>query len=770
MSRSILIVWVLPLLVILPGGLSAAESPPSDSPDMEFDPGSEFGLIAAACDSGSFNPEPLQAFIERCRRYQPELLELNQLTLSLASLLFQNQEWRPALELYRQVPLERLPIPTGVRFRIGQCEQRLGDFKAALDSYQQALDTTQPAELKRRIHQAMVECFAALGQTEKGNKVLAGILKEERKAGLDRAFTLARAEKAVDAKQFTTGFPLLLGLLDVDKIDRYSSQAARILATAEQVQGIPRVYRDQKHLGLAADYFSRAGEFARATALLEHLLPQVRRDKDRAEVLGKLGEAWYRQELYPKAIETYQAMLKLLPAAEHQPIQRKIANCLVKQGRYDGAMELYEEIVRQDRDAHETWQARFALAQCCELTGKSDQAIEHYRELLARTSSNFYQEEILFRDAMIRFSRGEPGEALATIEAMCRRKNLVNRKEDSFFWRARLLDRLGRTDESRAEFREFLRCFPGSVYRPLVLQALGEESAVAGKPTTVGGNLSPADDESLALIQAWKIYPNHPLIMDTVAADSFRRIEGLRGAALNLQLAANYRFQFDDDLALLHYGEAQRSRPGDLPLLLTLTHFGVKLGMHRRALVNAEAIRERFDDELDWSAMPARVRQFFFPFPFQEIIFREAAIRRLDPRLLAAVILQESRFDPQAISPAGARGLMQIMPATGESLAAAAGRSPFDPWDLTDAAVNVSLGAQYLASLLETYHGEPALALAAYNAGTLNVDAWLKLLPESADAPDLADILAVIRFRETRWYVKKILVNYGQYRDLYPER
>ncbi len=119
------------------------------------------------------------------------------------------------------------------------------------------------------------------------------------------------------------------------------------------------------------------------------------------------------------------------------------------------------------------------------------------------------------------------------------------------------------------------------------------------------------------------------------------------------------------------------------------------------------------------------------------IIFREAEKRGVDPRLVHAVIRQESRYDPKATSHAGARGLMQLMPATGKQ---------FDCTDLSDKACNVKAGTKYLAWLLKRFNGDVKLALAGYNAGAGAVDKYQGVPP----------------YNETENYVKKIMANYGK--------
>lgn len=130
----------------------------------------------------------------------------------------------------------------------------------------------------------------------------------------------------------------------------------------------------------------------------------------------------------------------------------------------------------------------------------------------------------------------------------------------------------------------------------------------------------------------------------------------------------------------------------------------------------------------------------------------------LEPALVLAIIRQESAFDRGAVSRAGARGLMQLMPATARRVAARAGL-PYARARLTeDAAYNLRLGQLYLKDLLAQFGGHYALAIAAYNAGPHRVRRWLRRFgstPVTEDA--LVDWIEKIPFGETRNYVQRVL-------------
>src|SRR4051812_11618151 len=150
------------------------------------------------------------------------------------------------------------------------------------------------------------------------------------------------------------------------------------------------------------------------------------------------------------------------------------------------------------------------------------------------------------------------------------------------------------------------------------------------------------------------------------------------------------------------------------------------------------------------------IRELTLPLQHDDIIRQQATEKQLDPAMIAAVIYAESRFHDQE-SHAGARGLMQITPATAHVIERLSGGTTFVMSDLSDPEVNISYGSYYLRYLLDRYDGNEVAALAAYNAGSGNVDAW------GGSGLELSDI----EFPETRAYVSEVLDKQQEYRDNY---
>ena len=157
------------------------------------------------------------------------------------------------------------------------------------------------------------------------------------------------------------------------------------------------------------------------------------------------------------------------------------------------------------------------------------------------------------------------------------------------------------------------------------------------------------------------------------------------------------------------------------------------------------------------------VQEIQLPLRHDDIIRQQAADKNVDPALIAGVIYVESRFRDQT-SHAGAKGLMQIMPGTADYIAQKSGGTEFEQGDLADPQINISYGSWYLRYLLDRYHGNTILALAAYNAGEGKVDEWWRTAADRGERFRVADH---IPFPETRNYVEKVLKARGSYRREY---
>ncbi len=158
-----------------------------------------------------------------------------------------------------------------------------------------------------------------------------------------------------------------------------------------------------------------------------------------------------------------------------------------------------------------------------------------------------------------------------------------------------------------------------------------------------------------------------------------------------------------------------------------------------------------------------RVMRMVYPLLYGDTLVSAARAKGLDPALVAALVRQESAYNPRAVSVAGARGLMQIMPVVGRSLAQARGLGRWDPEMLDEPGINLTLGVAHFATFLSQQDGNVVRTLAAYNAGPSRVVTWSA--KRGVDDPEV--FVERIPFAETRDYVRAIMRGRDAYAALY---
>jgi len=163
---------------------------------------------------------------------------------------------------------------------------------------------------------------------------------------------------------------------------------------------------------------------------------------------------------------------------------------------------------------------------------------------------------------------------------------------------------------------------------------------------------------------------------------------------------------------------------------------------------------------------PAVFWKLAFPLPYRAELERFAKLNGLDPFLVAALIRQESLFDPKAVSPANARGLTQILPGTGRELSRKLKVKAYGTASLFVPAVNLQLGTFYLKTIVDNLGGRWEAALAAYNAGPSRAKAWSSW----GEFREPSEFIETVPFAETRNYIQTVLRNADTYRRIYAGR
>ncbi|MBI4653757.1 MAG: transglycosylase SLT domain-containing protein [Nitrospirae bacterium] len=189
---------------------------------------------------------------------------------------------------------------------------------------------------------------------------------------------------------------------------------------------------------------------------------------------------------------------------------------------------------------------------------------------------------------------------------------------------------------------------------------------------------------------------------------------------------------------------------------LYIGYSAMDAGEYKRIIAIADGIEKVVDSTLRDEFLPLS-----YPLGYWDIVKKASEDNGIDAYLVTALIREESRFDPMALSRAGAIGLMQLMPSTAQRLKGSIKIELKDNSEIYDAQKNILIGTHYLSQLIKRFKEMP-LAIAAYNAGENALQKWL----EQYKYKDIDEFIEDIPFEETRKYVKKVLRSYWQYRKI----
>lgn len=449
-----------------------------------------------------------------------------------------------------------------------------------------------------------------------------------------------------------------------------------------------------------------------------YLAAAVGSTASRAEVRLELGEALMRAQKHAEA-EPH-----LILAAASLPRAELLAGRIqYRLGRLEVAAGSFRSVAKRDPRSPEASEALFFLADMAHDRGDVDAARDLYRRAVATGAETDAALRAVLRLAGMAVSAGNAREARRDISAYLEGRVQADLRAPALYWAGRAAALAGDDESARSAYREAIALDPVSYYGVRALERLGMEARnlALPLPPEVNAAGAAAVEEGLARVRVLRELG----LRDEADFERGRLREGLAGSE-GLYLLAE---------ALQREGRTIEA-----------------VGLAR------ELARQR-------GAWDRRLLAVVYPFPFRGAVEREAARNGLNPFLVAGLIRQESLFNPTAVSPAGAIGLMQVMPETGRSLAGRVGVEGFSPAALKDPDTNLRLGSLFLADQVGRYRTLSEV-FAAYNAGPTRVTGWRSSFPESADEDAFVER---IPYSETRDYVKKLRLNKHIYELLYAD-
>jgi len=425
-----------------------------------------------------------------------------------------------------------------------------------------------------------------------------------------------------------------------------------------------------------------------------------------------------------RAIEAQAALAPIKPDSPHAA-EAGLYRARIKD-RWSRSTGGYRQVLQDFPGTRWAEESLLALANEFQKDARDEEALPYWRRLLAEYPDGKYVERACWRTAWADYQAGRYEAAAQALERTVRLRPATASTPGFLYWAGRSRAALGQVDRARQLFEEAVQRYKHTYHGLRARDALPRLPAAPASPS--------------------------PALLASTSAEPEPGVPEPQATRLRQLLLIDRLDEAQVELEALPH-----SRQGQA----TVAWIDWRRGRLRPAIV---AMKRAFPEWIGEAGdrLPAEVWRILFPLRFDESLRAKAAEEGLDPSLVAALILQESTFDADALSRAGARGLMQVIPATGRKLARDL-RVPYRKAALHDPETSLDFGTRYLRQMSDRFEGQVERVLAAYNAGPHRVDAWTAGRPQiSAE-----DFVESIPFTETRFYVMVVLANRDQYRRLY---
>ena len=599
-----------------------------------------------------------------------------------------------------------------IEIKIAQTYASMGDYIMALSKYSEIYDRTISDYTKARMDYLRGQAYTALGQIDQAHALYLHAVENYHRSDYSYLGLVALVQAGVQVNE-----------LDRGMVDYFAEQYGVALAAFNRYLTTYPVEHD---------------------GMVHYYKGLTLRELDR----------------YEDAVNEWDLLIDDHPGDHYwdQGWEQKAYTQWAYLGQYDQAVQTLMDFVAAIPDHDRASEFLYDAARARERAGQLEQAAQ----LWDRLGTDYPDSEWTFRGLFLSgIARYRLSDFKGSQAALQRGLEVAVEPSDRaavYLWIGKLHRAQGEEESAQAAWRIAMEADPNGYY------AIRAEDLLAGRepfrPLGVFNfdvDLEVERQEAEEWMRAtFPITGPEPLSeLDSRLVNDPRMVRG--GEFWRLGLYNQARLEFES---------LRDEYENDAETTYRLMHYFLDLGLYRSAIIAAwQVIHLGGIDYATIEASPIYLCYIRFAPYFGELILPAALDRGLDGLFLLSVARQESLFESFAISYAGARGLMQVIPSTGQDIFNELGWPPgYTDDDLYRPVVSVRMGSYYLATQRDRFDSDLYASLAAYNAGPGAAIIWKELAPED---PDL--FLEVIRYDQTRNYIRTIYWAYSNYCNLYIE-
>lgn len=640
----------------------------------------------------------------------------------LGRLLFAAQQWDGAVEAYSKYVSLGGPLTDYAQNRVGNAYYSAQQYAEAAHAYEAALrlpDVSAPVQ--RAAWHGLGDSRLALGDLD----------------GARLAYETAFQKAADDEDRAAAVYALFL---------LKKKQGETVAAKQE----LSRLWTD--YPGTLAAYQAVQANADEGDVKLQYGkgLTAYRRGDDRlaVEALNKSADQdpahpsethLYAGLAYRRLGQTRQAVFHYDQLIDTHPGDRLIPDALLgkaralRQSDAQAALSVYDSLVKGYPSHSDAGRAALEAAMLMEDSQSCAEAMPRY-QAAADSYPTPAGLDARARLGLCQMRMGDHQAATTTWQALIGTA-WPDRQAQGLYWLGHLASA---NDPQRADdlYRQAATLAPASFYGARSLVALD------ARPT-------PTAARDRASAEKWLLNKTGRTTEDLNQTEKMVSRDG------DIQRAAAFMEQGMRDVALRHLRLARLRAGEDALRLYHVARLGHEMGGYGQSMTTAERLATVLDTPL--ATLPPYILGLAYPRPYAGVVAQASRQYAIDPALFYAIMRQESRFEPAAQSSADARGLAQVLPTTGQSIARSLNWPDYKTADLFKPYVNIEFGAFFLAQQMKRFEGEMWAALAAYNAGPNAVPRW------RAAASDPALQIEAIDYPETATYVRRVTEFWAMY-------
>jgi len=664
-------------------------------------------------------------------------------------------QWGKAISHYQQVAKDKDSTFKEISsFRIAKYYQETKNYPSAITEYEALLKDYPKSICAVEAQYQVAECYYNLKRYDEAIDNYKKFAEKYPEGSRSRTALYKAGYVYQEAQRFQEAYDQYQKVIR-QYTDNYTARISldKIKLLLASDSGINVTREDNLYMGLVLFY---AQQYKDAREALSKAINGTDDLSEKAAYY--IAQSYQNEGAFTSAQKEYESLIKLYPKSEYAiDSQYWLAQCIWKSGRPGIAIVELVKFADNYPKSDLADDAEFQIAELYKEVGQYSKAVDAYEEIANKYPNGDFADDALWNMGWCYRKlnkKDKSAMAFQRLGSQCPSSKLAG---SARFWAGMDYEDAGMVQEAVNAYKEAMK---------------SKEKYYSDRARKRIDTLVKAEkvEKETALIQYKKIEFDeaHP-VMEIIRQYTPTWVQvslnyGILDDAMDIYTAAD------------EAGIAQEAADYNLSICYE------KIGDYRKSwaynwrLIQLASVKDKN------RALPKQIYMRAYPAVYMDLVFNNAKLNKVDPYLVSAVILEESRYDAKAVSRSNAQGLMQIMPDTGKMVAKQISIKDFKTDKLTEPETNIKIGAWYLSNLINNfsictrnYFAQKntkeldcsdiavILSLGGYNAGPTRVKNWI----EEYGIDDIDDFVENIPMQEPRNYIKKVIDSYETYKSLY---